>query len=132
MDGKMTRVFILRVWNMVEHRLVAVATIDDFKTKKSKLIEVEGHKLLLIRDGNDFFGVQRFCPHRGAPMRDAYVLHGLVVCSWHRSTFKLCDGSPVVGPSRCALQSVKGVVKEDQILIPVSFVDGEARVLLDG
>ncbi|WP_242904885.1 Rieske (2Fe-2S) protein [Actinomadura terrae] len=39
------------------------------------------------------------CPHRGGPLEDAYLVEGMLICSWHRSTFRAADGRAVYGPA---------------------------------
>jgi nitrite reductase/ring-hydroxylating ferredoxin subunit len=55
--------------------------------------------------------VPDLCPHRGAPMADAFVVEDVIVCSWHGSVFSLLDGRAVSGPSPVGI-SVKIVELE--------------------
>jgi nitrite reductase/ring-hydroxylating ferredoxin subunit len=42
---------------------------------------------------------QILCPHRGASLADANVVGDLVICTWHRSTFRCADGRRMHGPA---------------------------------
>ncbi|TDD73349.1 Rieske (2Fe-2S) protein [Actinomadura rubrisoli] len=46
------------------------------------------------------------CPHRGGPLEDAYQVGGLLICAWHRSTFRARDGRTVHGPACSGLPVV--------------------------
>lgn len=55
------------------------------------------------------------CPHRGAPLIDAFEVEGRLVCSWHRSVFDCNSGEPLSGPaciplSPYAVRVAKGLV----------------------
>ncbi len=49
---------------------------------------------------------QLLCPHRGALLADAYVVGDLVICSWHRSTFRCADGRRMYGPADRGIEVV--------------------------
>jgi nitrite reductase/ring-hydroxylating ferredoxin subunit len=60
---------------------------------------------------------QALCPHRGGPLADAYVIGGLLVCAWHRSTFHSADGHPLFGPSDHGLRLAQAHFDGDDLVI---------------
>lgn len=83
------------------------------------VVEVAGRPVLVVYAGGALHAVQALCSHRGAPLADGTVIEGLLVCSWHRSAYRLADGSVAGGPAHCPLAT-----------FPVS-IDGEDLLVLD-
>jgi nitrite reductase/ring-hydroxylating ferredoxin subunit len=63
---------------------------------------------------------QALCPHRGAPLSEAYLVSGVLVCSWHRSVFQCDGGDRLYGPAPCGMR-----------VLPAHF-DGADLVIDDG
>lgn len=55
--------------------------------------------LLLARQGGRVCALAHACAHLGGPLSEGELKDGSVVCPWHRSEFRLDDGSVVNGPS---------------------------------
>lgn len=78
---------------------------------------VENVDVLLIRHRNEIRVIAANCPHAGAPLEDGHLLEGLIVCSWHRSTFRLQDGKCIHGPSEVALSCFEAIIQNGKIYI---------------
>ena len=63
------------------------------------VVEVEGAKVLVVRDGGRLSAINAVCTHRGGPLEDGDIADGCVTCPWHGSQFRLVDGSIVRGPA---------------------------------
>lgn len=87
------------------------------KAEGRLVVEAEGYPVLLVHDRAGVSATYGLCPHRGAPLGDGYVLEGHVVCSWHRSVFRLSDGENVAGPARCPLPVLALEIDGDDILL---------------
>ena len=61
--------------------------------------EVAGNAVVLARRGGELFAIGATCSHYGAPLQDGSIDGGDVVCPWHGSRFRLCDGSVSRGPA---------------------------------
>ncbi|WP_242884228.1 Rieske (2Fe-2S) protein [Actinomadura litoris] len=57
------------------------------------------------------------CPHRGGPLEDAYLVEGMLICSWHRSTFRAGDGRAVYGPACADLDVVPARFDGDDLVV---------------
>ncbi|MFD9427705.1 MULTISPECIES: Rieske (2Fe-2S) protein [unclassified Streptomyces] len=86
----------------------------------------EGGLLLLASDDGPYVARlvagepmvhRRLCPHRGAPLDDAYVIGRTLVCSWHRSVFHCVDGRKMHGPTGHALPVIAASFEQDDLLI---------------
>ena len=75
--------------------------------------------VLLIKDGDRLRIIAANCPHAGAPLEDGYVLEGLIVCAWHRSTFRLQDGRCIHGPSEVSLSCFEPILRDGKIYIDI-------------
>ena len=80
-----------------------------------RMIEVGGHRVGLIRVGDELHAVADRCPHRGAPLcSGGRTVHGIRVddgvavrgterallrCPWHKWDFDIASGRCVVHPT---------------------------------
>jgi nitrite reductase/ring-hydroxylating ferredoxin subunit len=64
---------------------------------------VEGVDLLVVRRGQHVDVLSNKCSHLSGPLSDGEFTveagQGCIVCPWHKSTFRLSDGSVVHGPA---------------------------------
>jgi nitrite reductase/ring-hydroxylating ferredoxin subunit/uncharacterized membrane protein len=61
--------------------------------------DVEGARLLLVRDGGEVRALDARCTHRGGPLDEGEISEGCVTCPWHGSRFDLATGDVVRGPA---------------------------------
>ncbi|MET0683814.1 MAG: Rieske 2Fe-2S domain-containing protein [Solirubrobacteraceae bacterium] len=80
-----------------------------------RMVEVGGHRVGLIRVGDELHAVADRCPHRGAPLcSGGRTVHGIRVddgvavrgterallrCPWHKWDFDIASGRCVVHPT---------------------------------
>ena len=59
-----------------------------------------GERIVVFREGNDYWAVERYCPHQHTDFsRGVIVGNGTMIrCGLHAYTFKLADGSGVNCP----------------------------------
>jgi nitrite reductase/ring-hydroxylating ferredoxin subunit len=82
---------------------VAVLPVTDLEDRKPVKVDVDGSAVLLVRNGEELFGIGNRCPHQGAPLHKGLVRFGgslrTVQCPLHGSTFDLGDGRVLRGPA---------------------------------
>jgi nitrite reductase/ring-hydroxylating ferredoxin subunit/uncharacterized membrane protein len=61
--------------------------------------DLNGLKLLLVRDGGELRCLAEVCSHLGGPLAEGTIADGAVTCPWHSSRFSLSDGSVLDGPA---------------------------------
>jgi nitrite reductase/ring-hydroxylating ferredoxin subunit/uncharacterized membrane protein len=61
--------------------------------------DVDGVRLLLVREGDEVRALAARCTHRGGPLDEGEVADGCVRCPWHGSRFELATGGIVQGPA---------------------------------
>lgn len=74
--------------------------IDPQETDFPLRTELDGEKIVVFREGDDYCGVERYCPHQHTDFsRGAIMGNGTMIrCGLHAYTFKLSDGSGVNCP----------------------------------
>lgn len=83
--------------------------------------EVDGRRVLVVADDDRVMAFDAICPHRGAPLQDAPVLDGVIVCPWHRSIFSVADGSCLGGPAHAPLTAYRCFVDGDDLVVEVDW-----------
>jgi nitrite reductase/ring-hydroxylating ferredoxin subunit len=61
---------------------------------------VGDERILVLRIGDGFRGVERSCPHQQRSLHDAFLQGGdsMIRCRWHNYVFRLRDGKSVNCP----------------------------------
>ena len=77
----------------------AIADDADIREGEPRRIEVDGIPLLVVRDGGEVRVLADRCSHRGGPLSEGEFADGCVTCPWHKSRFRLADGSVERGPA---------------------------------
>jgi len=70
----------------------AVAKVGDVRPGDVIAVEVDGTQMVLGRDGDRYFALQRQCLHRGGDLADGIVSRGHVVCANHGWRFSTATG----------------------------------------
>lgn len=104
--------------------LIPLLTLGELQKHPLKVVDLLGKNVLLVRSKGDVHIISALCPHRGAPLKDAYLIEGFIVCSWHRSVFDLATGTPTSGPCQQTLKVWKAVILDEMIYADLS---GEER-----
>jgi nitrite reductase/ring-hydroxylating ferredoxin subunit len=55
--------------------------------------------LVLVRVGPTIHALHEQCAHAGGPLSQGRVVDGCIECPWHRSRFRLRDGTAAAGPT---------------------------------
>jgi nitrite reductase/ring-hydroxylating ferredoxin subunit len=57
-------------------------------------------RILVLRIGEGFRGVERSCPHQQKSLHDAFLQGGdrMIRCRWHNYVFRLADGKGINCP----------------------------------
>lgn len=93
----------------------AVLAEDDLPEDKPRRVMVSGTNVMLYRHGGRIHALANRCTHRGGPLHKGRFEGGNVTCPWHRSTFRLEDGSIVRGPATAPQPSYEVRVQQGTI-----------------
>lgn len=73
--------------------IVTVGRVEDVPPGRGATVELlNGTELALYNVGGEFFAIENFCPHKGAPLADGRVCGHAVECDWHGWRFDLRTG----------------------------------------
>jgi nitrite reductase/ring-hydroxylating ferredoxin subunit len=82
---------------------IAVLPVTDLADRKPVKVDVDGSAVLLVRNGEELFGIGNRCTHQGAPLHKGVVRFGgslrTVQCPLHGSMFDLAEGRVLRGPA---------------------------------
>lgn len=77
-----------------------VAQCDSLAAGSARSVEVNGHRLALVRLERGYFVIDDACPHRGGPLGAGFVKDCRVHCPLHGWGFDVTDGSCDVRPDK--------------------------------
>jgi len=100
---------------------VTLCAVDELAPGTAKRFDVTGHRIALVRIGDEFHAVDDRCSHEDYSLAEGevWVDECEIECPRHGSTFDLLSGQP------CSLPATAPVAVYD-----VRVVDGEVRVAL--
>lgn len=75
-----------------ETRFVVVADLDDLSDGSFTRVTVDGHPLVLAREGDSVYAFQGTCPHEKADLAQGRIECGRLICPRHLASFDLADG----------------------------------------
>ena len=79
---------------------VEVGTMAEFeKPGQMKLVHLNGHRIVVAREGERIVAFSDHCTHKGGPLADGVLACGTVTCPWHGSQFNVESGEVVSGPA---------------------------------
>jgi nitrite reductase (NADH) small subunit/3-phenylpropionate/trans-cinnamate dioxygenase ferredoxin subunit len=94
---------------------ITVGRVEDVPPGRGATIEVEGGKELALFNVNDqFFAIENFCPHKGAPLADGNLCGHFIECDWHGWRFDVRTGQCLTNTSSDI--EVYGVLIEDGMI----------------
>ncbi|MFN2455717.1 MAG: Rieske (2Fe-2S) protein [Pyrinomonadaceae bacterium] len=95
---------------------VTVGRAEDVPPGRSAVVELSGGKeLALFNINNEFYAVENFCPHRGAPLAEGRVCDYAVECNWHNWRFDVRTGKCL--SNNTAVESYQVVIEDGWIKI---------------
>ena len=74
--------------------------IDPDTAEFPALSRIGDDRILVLRIGDSFRGVERSCPHQQRSLHDAFLQAGdtMLRCRWHNYVFRLRDGKGINCP----------------------------------
>jgi len=98
---------------------VAVASMTDLKPGTAVRVEVDSHRIALVRCGDDVYAIGDRCSHADFSLSegDVYCDEGTIECWKHGSTFDLSTGEPTTLPATQPVPVYEVVVDGDEISV---------------
>ena len=100
-------------------RLVTVGRVEDVPPGRGATVELNsGQELALYNVGGEFYAINNFCPHKGAPLADGLLAGHSVSCDWHGWRFDVRTGHCLNRPGQ-TVESYEVVIEDGWIKIAV-------------
>ncbi len=120
---------------MTESRFVAVADLDALPDGAMRAIVLEGHGLVLARQGDVVHAFQATCPHEKADLSQGRIEAGRLVCPRHLASYSLADGAVSRGWKVDALKLYPVRIENGAVAVDAAAVErnppGGARKVWD-
>jgi NAD(P)H-dependent nitrite reductase small subunit len=72
---------------------ITVGRATDVPEGRGATVELlDGTELAVYHVGDEFYAIENFCPHKGAPLADGNLCGHTVECDWHGWRFDLRTG----------------------------------------
>ena len=98
---------------------VAIGSVDDFQSGSATRVDVEGHRIAIVRIVDDFYALGDRCSHADFPLSegDVYPEDRELECLKHGSTFSLETGKPTTLPATRAVPVYEVLVEENKVWV---------------
>ncbi|XP_066534346.1 apoptosis inducing factor mitochondria associated 4 isoform X2 [Hoplias malabaricus] len=93
---------------------------SDLQDGQMKEVEVNHHKILLVRNEGKFSAVGSLCTHYGAPLIKGALVGNHVRCPWHGACFNTTTGDIEEYPGLDSLPSYKVRVENGKVYVTAS------------
>jgi len=80
-----------------DRQYLLVGRADDIRPGHSRAYRVGAYVVAVFNVAGEFYAIEDFCPHQGAPLTDGWMDGPLVTCSWHAWCFDVRTGKMTLG-----------------------------------
>ena len=91
---------------------VRLCSRDEIKSGEARRFDVDGHRIALVRIGEDFYAIGDRCSHQDFPLSDGELNGDRLECIYHGATFDVCTGRamqlPAIRPVKTFPVEVRG------------------------
>jgi 3-phenylpropionate/trans-cinnamate dioxygenase ferredoxin subunit len=100
---------------------IPVCKVSDVAPGKAIRVERDGHRLAIVRIGNDFYALDDRCTHAEASLAEGEVWPDEceIECPKHGSAFSLKTGEPLTLPATLPQATYSVRVDGDDVLVRV-------------
>jgi nitrite reductase (NADH) small subunit len=67
----------------------------------------DGDQLAVFNVDGEYYAIENFCPHKGAPLSEGQLCGHIVECSWHGWQFDVRTGECLTVPERIRTYKVR-------------------------
>jgi 3-phenylpropionate/trans-cinnamate dioxygenase ferredoxin subunit len=101
---------------------VRVCSVDDVKPGSARRFDVDGHRVAVVRIGDDWYAIADRCSHEDYSLSEGEVWEEEreIECPKHGSTFSLVDGEPQTLPATKPVPVYVVRVDGDDVMVGVS------------
>ncbi|GGD80348.1 Rieske (2Fe-2S) protein [Croceicoccus mobilis] len=96
---------------------MATIPLSQIPESGASIIEVEGKRVLVCRNGNAVLAMDETCPHQDLSLEGARVRRGSLFCPHHGARFSLEDGRSLSPMTDCPLKFYPVAVSGEEVEI---------------
>jgi nitrite reductase/ring-hydroxylating ferredoxin subunit len=100
-------------------RFVQVANRSQVPDDTVLAVQADGKNLVLVNLKGQFFALDDYCPHEGAPLSDGQIVGDEIECPWHSSHFDIRTGRVTMDPAVSDVPTYKVRVTGDTIEVEI-------------
>lgn len=99
----------------------AVCRFDELAPGTARRIDVDGHRVAVVRCGDDVYAIDDTCSHANVSLSEGEVLcdEREIECWKHGSTFSLVSGEPLSLPATRPVAVYEAHVEGDDVVVTV-------------
>ena len=107
---------------MTTETTIKLCSVDEVEPGAARRFDVDGHRLAVVRIGDDFYAIGDRCSHADFSLADGevWVEEREIECWKHGSTFSLVDGEPQSLPATRPVPVYDVIVEGDDVLVKIS------------
>lgn len=96
-----------------------LCAVDDLKPGEARRFDVDGHRIALVRIGDDFYAIGDRCSHADVSLSEGEVLEEdfEIECWKHGSSFDLRTGEPQSLPATRAVPTYEIRVEQGTVVV---------------
>lgn len=95
-----------------------IAKVGEIPEGQGRAFDVEGVMVAVFLKDGEYYALEDYCPHQGAPLSDGILFEKEVTCTWHGWRFGLDDGRHLDG-SRAKVPTFPVRVVGDEIQVNI-------------
>ena len=99
--------------------LTKAGTVEEYAVHPLRAVEVNGKKVLVVKQGTSFFAIGDTCTHMGCSLSLGTAEGETVRCRCHGSVFNFRTGDLVKGPAKKPEPSWPVTVKNGEVFVDV-------------
>ena len=98
---------------------VTIAKVGQIPAGQGRCFAAGTHRIAIFHVDGQYYALDDYCPHAGAPLHSGELRQGMVVCDQHRWAFHLesgiCDDAPTL---RAQTFAIRVAGDEIQVALP--------------
>ena len=102
---------------MNNDRILNLGRLEDLAPASMREVEVQGIKILLVRQGDAVTAIGAECPHAGGPLAEGVLADGRIICPWHKASFCTRTGALLDPPAVDDLPAYKIEIRNGDIVL---------------
>jgi nitrite reductase/ring-hydroxylating ferredoxin subunit len=98
-------------------RFIEVASVDEVKRGRGKVVFVEGLSIAVLNSDGAFYAIEDSCPFDGASLSDGVLKGSVIECLGDKARFFVPTGECLSQPEAKHLRSYRVRVDKDDVLV---------------